>query len=426
MAQSKDPLLRLTVLFDLPQSEIASVLNHRIANAVRIEIVTGFITVEGIKVLENALRTNPRNLVVLVVGSGTYKAYEALDHLIGIGVPNGSLFVHLGHTRLTGPGATHRFYRYHPMLHSKIFYLENADKTACAFIGSHNVTGFALMGLNGEASIMIEGDIDHSEFNKIRAHIEHAKNQSVLYQSGMKEAYTWWANQAMEGIAQKANDIPRIMEKKQTVLLFCKCENKYPKEEDILYFELPEAIGKVQSLKAEIHVFIFDVLPSSPFEALSTLDAAKKTFWCKVEGLENNKGGRELAVDWYVQDQFMPKLKKAPIPFRPTPSPDMQQIRVKLLNKVYANFEYLFGPQSKNWLPILDYQQTVLYNESFSQEIEKLALIPAETNNWFLVKSLEPVDASNYIEDGPYQLALKSMEPDSGKFILFSTARRKK
>lgn len=425
MTQNKQASLHLTVLFGRPQSEIASLLTRRISIAVKIEIVTGFATVEGIKVFESTLKENPRKLENLVIGAGTYKAYEALDQLIGIGVPNQNLFVHLGHARLTGLDAAHRFYRYHPMLHSKIFYLENNDKTACAFVGSHNMTGFALMGLNGEASIMIEGDIDHPELKKIRDHIEDAKNQSVVYQSGMKEAYAWWANEAMEGLVQKTNDFPKDSEKKQTILLFCQHEDGYLKTDDILYFELPEAIGRIQSLRAEIHLFIFDMLPSSPFEALSNLRSAKKTFWCKVEGLENNKGGKELAVDWYIQDQFRPVLKKASNPFRPTPSPDMQQIRVKLLNKVYANFEYLFGPQAKKWLPILNQEEKVLYAESFSHEVDKLALIPTETRNWFLVKNLEPEDASKYIEDSPYHLALKSMEPDSGKFILFSTARRK-
>ena len=53
-------------------------------------------------------------------------------------------------------GAKHRFYRYHPMLHSKVYLLDMGDDNACAFVGSHNLTGFSLLGLNGEAGILIE------------------------------------------------------------------------------------------------------------------------------------------------------------------------------------------------------------------------------------------------------------------------------
>src|ERR1043165_4471295 len=136
-------MLTSTVLFGTPQSEIASLLNQKITSASKIKIIAGFVTVEGVKAIENSLRINPSRLDVLVVGAGTYRAYEALDELIGYGVPNKNLFVHLGHTKLTREGAKHAFYRYHPMMHSKIFYLENSNGTSCAFVGSHNVTGFA-------------------------------------------------------------------------------------------------------------------------------------------------------------------------------------------------------------------------------------------------------------------------------------------
>ena len=42
------------------------------------------------------------------------------------------------------------------MLHSKVYLLDMGDDNACAFVGSHNLTGFSLLGLNGEAGILIE------------------------------------------------------------------------------------------------------------------------------------------------------------------------------------------------------------------------------------------------------------------------------
>ncbi|TMI97296.1 MAG: NgoFVII family restriction endonuclease [Bacteroidetes bacterium] len=422
--------LNSTVLFGTPQSEIASLLNQKISNAIKIKIITGFATVEGIKVLENSLSTNPSALDVLVVGAGTYKAYEALDRLIGFGVPNNNLYIHLGHTRMTKSGAKHPFYRYHPMLHSKIYYFENDDKTACAFVGSHNVTGFALMGLNGEASIMLEGDIDHPEFKKIRNHIEQARIEAISYNPTMKEAYTWWTFQFMEGLTQKTKDIPKDFESKQTILAFCQYQDGDPANEEVLYFELPSAIGKIHSFRADVHVFIFDTLPSHPSDCLSNLNKAKKSYWCRVEGVENDEGGRELLADWYIEGRMNPILRRVVHPFRPNPAPGMQQVRVRIKNQVYQKFEYLFGKGAESWIPTLNDQSTVYYDKSFSEEITKLELIPPEGGHWYLVSGLIPKDIageqSKLIEENMYQKALIEMQPESGAFILFSTRRRNK
>jgi hypothetical protein len=145
------------VLFDTPQREIKSLLQDRLNRCHSVSLVSGFVTVEGIEAIAPPIRANPTKLNHLVVGAGTYRAYDAFDRLITAGVPLDRFFVHLGHSRATGARAQHRFYRYHPMLHSKVCLFDMGDDTACAFVGSHNLTGFALLGLNGEAGILIEG-----------------------------------------------------------------------------------------------------------------------------------------------------------------------------------------------------------------------------------------------------------------------------
>ena len=51
----------------------------------------------------------------------------------------GSLYVHLGHTASTG-WQKKPFFQFHPMLHSKVYYMEFPDSRASAFIGSHIVS----------------------------------------------------------------------------------------------------------------------------------------------------------------------------------------------------------------------------------------------------------------------------------------------
>src|SRR5688572_26588511 len=105
--------MRATVLFERPQNELASLLNERIGRASAVHIVAGFVTPEGIRALDNTLSANPPILKSLIVGSGNYKAFEAIDRLIGYGVSFANIFVHLGHTRLTSSSAKHRFFRHH-------------------------------------------------------------------------------------------------------------------------------------------------------------------------------------------------------------------------------------------------------------------------------------------------------------------------
>ena len=170
--------LNSTILFDLPQRAIKSLIVDRISNSTETSIVTGFATPGGLAAISTPIKARPQILKTLVVGAATYSGFAALDDLLAAGVPPDRLHVHLGHTAETG-GKKNPFARYHPMLHSKVYYMELPDSTACAFVGSHNLTTFAIAGLNGEAAVMLEGPLDSPEFDKVRAHINAAQNQAV-------------------------------------------------------------------------------------------------------------------------------------------------------------------------------------------------------------------------------------------------------
>jgi hypothetical protein len=410
-----------TVLFDTPQREIASLVRSKLAASVRTQIVAGFATVEGMAAIEGPISRNPTALDTFIVGAGTYRAFDAFDRLLGLGVPSDRLLVHLGHTRKTGGGARHRFYRYHPMLHSKVYYMEHADGTASAVIGSHNVTGFALLGLNGEAAVLLEGEKNSPEFNKIRNHIASAKAESLIYSQGMKQAFAWWTHQFMEGLADKANDLPRDGEGKRTIVIMCECEGGLPKRNDRIYFELRAALGKVQSLRAEVHIYVFDTLPASPFKALAALDTARASFWCRTIGLEEARGGVELRADWHLDDDMHPVLRRTPRPFRPTPTSDMQQVRVQVYNQVQGRFEYLFDPPATGWIPEVDQESAVQVPPEHEEHLFALELVPPEHQPWFLVKGLSPADRP---VDDKYYLALEHMSPKAGSYVLMSLRRK--
>ena len=74
------------VLFDRPQHEIASLLRDRLNRCVSASLVAGFVTVEGIGAIAAPLHSKPHKLLTLVVGAGTWRAFDALDQLLAANV----------------------------------------------------------------------------------------------------------------------------------------------------------------------------------------------------------------------------------------------------------------------------------------------------------------------------------------------------
>jgi hypothetical protein len=411
------------VLFDTPQREVASLLADLYDQSWKASLVAGFITVEGIGSIEASLARDPAKLDLLLVGAGTWRAFDAFDRLAGLGARSSSLRVHLGHTRTTSAGARHPFYRYHPMLHSKVYLFELGGGRAAAFIGSHNLTGFALLGLNGEAAVLLEGPTDAEQFDHIRQHIAAAAAGAVEYDPAMREGYAWWAWQFMEGLADKFNDTAREGEAARTFVVLAECSDRsLPKKGDILYFEIPAALGKIRAVNSEVHVYLFDPLPASPQDALANLASARKSLWCATVGLEDDQGGRELEADWQIQGNARPVLSRTVKPFRPASRPGMQQVRVSVRNEVYGEFKYLFETGRATFEPILDESSAVALTADAGRSVlEELDLIPPEHLPWFAVTGLRRTDPE---EDEVYRAALRQVSPESGAFILLSLRRQ--
>lgn len=414
-----------TVLFQRPQQKIASDIANRIVRASSVSIVTGFATPGGIAMIDGPIRTNPQKLICLVVGAGTYPAFDALDDLASSGVAADRLFVHLEHTRWTG-GRKNPFERYHPMLHSKIYYMELAGSQACAFIGSHNITSFALGGLNGEAAVLLEGPKQSAEFESIRKHIEEARNQAVNYSPALKEAYAWWWREFIEGLRGEVG-IPQDWTSARTILIFASAGPKdRPKAKDDLYFEIPAGIEQIERLKTEVHLFLFATLPSDPWNALSLASTADAKYKCKVLGVENQQGNREIACRWRIETDPLPRLM--PVQggfFRPTLAAQMQQVRAEVEAPSLTSFDYSFEREKIGWIPEFFTGEDLVLPHDIGQLLghSKVGRSEQPENQWKLVRGLIPPQGAAHEID---QVALRLAAPESGKFILVSLRRRRK
>lgn len=344
--------IRAQVLFDRPQQAVAPQLRQLIAAADAVEIAVGFATPSGIETIAPALRTAPGKLRALVVGKATERGFAAIDSLIASGVPQDRFYVHLGHTAIySGPNT---FHQYHPMLHEKIYYMQLPDGHAAAMVGSHNLTEFALGGKNGEASVLLEGPVDDPEFVKIRAHLQECRDQATPYDQSMKDAYTWWAAEYVEGLRKRLHDGYQDDSSGRTLLVLAEAgPAQAPRRGETIYFEVAADLRSIQALEADVHVYLFDLLPQTPTEALNALFRARHAFECKALGLELKAGGKQLQADWSILDRRRPRL--APVPnatlVRSAPATD-KQVRVEIRGRLTEHFEYLFESSRQEWRPI--------------------------------------------------------------------------
>jgi hypothetical protein len=437
-----------TVLFDLPQTEIASLITDRMTRASRFSIVTGFATPGGLASICGPIRARPQSLETLVVGAATYPGFEALDELLAAGVPPDRLHIHLGHTAATG-GRKHPFARFHPMLHSKVYYMEHPDGSASAFIGSHNLTAFALGGLNGEAAVLLEGAKESPEFEKVRQHIATARSQAVVYSAAMKEAYAWWTREFIEGMKAEMR-LPQDGMIVRTILLFASAaRGDPPKSGDNIYFEIPAGIEQIESLKTETHLFLFDTLPATSRQALELAHSASAHYTCITLGAENKQGNREVVAQWRIDVSPRPVLSRVTgATHRPSPPAGMQQVRAEIKTSSVEAFEYLFERESAAWDPEFASDGELLvgskreaslsrarrHHESPSNDLtfrdkEELMFVEEARGNYPLIQSwkrvngLAPRMGSRREKD---EVALKLAAPESGSFILVSLRRRKR
>jgi hypothetical protein len=414
-----------TILFDLPQREIASLIIKRVDQSTATSIVTGFATPGGLAAIVGPIRDRPQSLKTLVLGAATYPGFQALDDLLAVGVAPDRLHVHLGHTCETG-GRKNPFARYHPMLHSKVYYMELPDASACAFIGSHNVTSFALTGLNGEASVLLEGPANSTEFDKVRNHIRAAQAQAVIYSPGMKEAYAWWMREFIDGLRAQIK-IPQDWTVVRTILLFASAAREdRPVSGDQLYFEIPAGIEQIETLRTEVHLFLFDTLPSDPWQALRCATAAAASFTCTTLGAENKQGNREVVAQWRIDGALRPVLTRVPGGiFRPSTPSGMQQVRAEVKWGGVTPLEYLFDREKMGWDPRFSQKdQLPLPNEQVDVVIADEARAGHKAvRSWKLVTQLVPRQGSAREKD---EAALRLASPDSGRFILVSLRRRPK
>lgn len=406
-----------TFLHAYPHTKIATMVRERLVGCRDAQIVSGFATPDGIDALR--AKASAGKISRLVLGAATFKAFEALDDLIEAGLSAMAARVHLGHSRRTG-GRKHPFERLRPMLHSKVYLFDMPDGSSAAFVGSHNLTGFALRGMNGEAGVLLEGDASDPVFADVRAHVEESFSQAVKYDATLKEAYARWYAEYLDRVRVETSDMPRDYESRKTIILLAELgRGDSPKVGERFYFELDKRIEEVKAIDTEVHLHLFLTAPATPRDALRMVTSASKSVVATVEALDSGAGSVEVNADWFIDDSGGPTLRPTVRPFRPTLSSGKQQVRALIKSELNDTYEYLFEVDADNWEPILG--DKVMVDEETKERWNPVIGFGQPGMN-IEVEVESPIGRVGVMRFE----ALPEMSPDSGSFILVSRRRKKR
>ncbi len=246
----------------------------------------------------------------------------------------------------------------------------------------------------------------------------------MVYSPGMKEAFAWWSREFLEGMKAEMR-IPQDWSTVRTILIFATAATgDRPKAGDNLYFEIPAGIEQIESLKTETHLFLFDTLQKTPWQALEGALAANARYTCMTLGAENKQGNREVAAQWRIDGSPTPVLIRVPQgTYRPTPPAGMQQVRAEVRSNTVAPFDYKFEREANAWEPELAPDGKLhLPSDGVLEAVRTEARGGYSViHEWSLVKGLVPRSGAARESD---QVALELASPDSGSFILVSLRRR--
>lgn len=381
--------MQVEFIHENPKHPIHIRLKNDLANAERVFIASGFLSHSGINFIIDGLQGDVSKIRAIVVGAATRKAFDTFDILLQQGMPVDRLRLHLGYAKREKLPKMSSGYR--PMFHSKIILIERTDRELLAYVGSHNVTGFAMGGINGEACIRIRGKQNNQLLLDIFQHIKSAFHEAVIYSKEMKKPFLWWINRHYKGLLGfiSSEDFSSAIKAPSLIILAARTTGVV-RLKDVIYMSVPRNTFKFlkKITAAHIHLYLF------PPETLPSIENIHHPnvllFACELAGAEVDHGAKSVEASWEITDPDAPKLYSVPDgtvkadkeKFNKTAGA-LSQIRIRPTRLIEEKFEYLVQEEASYYDPKLD------ENKKIEETNDLQLLSEKEKGFWVLVNGLE-------------------------------------
>jgi hypothetical protein len=244
--------------------KLSETIRELLPSTNRIKIISGYLSKRGFTQTfgpdQESIKENGKKIEYIVVGRLTLECAEIFDELYCLPEYKDKLFVNLGIGRLNKSKTA--ITRFIPMVHSKIIALNPTEDGNLFYIGSANITHFALEDLNAEAGIILE-NLDESQRNEISKYMDNLKTMksTILYNPSLKDSLIDLSNLSADPTEKDLESIDT------SLLVLCLNPTQFiPKPKDVLFADLPrhlpeEIIKFHQKTKRCLILLLFSSLP---------------------------------------------------------------------------------------------------------------------------------------------------------------------
>jgi hypothetical protein len=290
------------------------------------------------------------------------------------------------------------------MMHSKIYYIERASGDVVAFVGSNNLTQYALGGANCEAAVRLQGNPNEPEFQEIRHHIEVIAGESSPFDPSKIDMYAAENTRILQSMIDESDSQTGLIEDPAIILAAIRKKTApLPKRDEKLYFEVPLANEEYSNYSPGKRIELHLLLTGLSRNLREVVGRSFKCYGAEVTmvdrtGLERTRGtpATTQKVDWIIEESPAPTLwhrsKLKP------PSRALQIVAV-FLDEIPVKYDYYRSAPPLKFTSEVDRENPIrlrerlqpLENDSEWKEIPTgvlEALAPYLDKNWFLVRDL--------------------------------------
>lgn len=329
--------MNVKFFFNKSRGDIRSELARAIRECSSMKVVTGFVTEAGIDDLGNRTTVIDK-LDLLIFGHANEKALESMSALhtdLEKAGKHNVIKIHFGYGNpIAEKDRLKQIYR--PMMHSKVFLFHFKDGRFTAFVGSQNISGYSLRGLNSEAIVRIDGQITDSIYEDILSEIASIDKEAKTFKDEFLGVYEDFHNIIIKGMLAEENTEKR--EYFSVLYAFIDMNDKDKlKLGDTLYFVESEYTGSLTKIEHYADVWIIPIDTTSGPNSTAT---GEMLFFRAIQTGANDSAVKAASyenINWHI-----PNYKNRIIKPLAGPNPEVRN-GLQVLMQFEKNFQQVYG-----------------------------------------------------------------------------------